>query len=125
MSQVFPDIGDPASARLDFHRVVQIENRIDFSIYSDAQKTGLKRIKQTTDYGNVEKMVAHRQKKRFTDAISGGKKGYAILFLPVTVFDEGHAEARRNQLLDLLDHTPAFVADHEVDGLDPCADQGI
>ena len=70
-------------------------------------------------------MVAHREKKGFADVVSGGKKGDAILFLPVTVFDEGHAEARRNQLLDLLDHAPAFVADHEVDGFDPCADQDI
>src|SRR5580765_2483574 len=34
-------------------------------------------------------------------------------------------EALRNQLLDLLDHAPAFVADHKVDACDPCADQGI
>ena len=110
---------------MNFHRVFQIKNRIEFSIDSDAQETGLKRIKQTTDQGTVEKMVAHREKKRFADAFSGGKKRDAILFLPVTVFDEGHAEASRNQLPGLLDHTPAFVADHEVDGFDPCADQGI
>src|SRR4029077_8533128 len=33
--QVFPDIGDPVPNGLNFHRVFQIENRIEFSIYSD------------------------------------------------------------------------------------------
>src|SRR5207249_11462582 len=72
-----------------------------------------------------EKMVAHREKKGFAEVVSGRKKRDAILFLPVAVFDEGRAEAGRSQLLDLLDHAPAFVADHKVDACDPCVDQGI
>ena len=44
-------------------------------------------------------MVAHREKKGFADVASGGKKGDAILFLPVTVFDEGRAEIGRKGLL--------------------------
>jgi hypothetical protein len=64
-------------------------------------------------------MVAHREKKGFADVASGRKKRDAILFLPVAVFDEGRAEAGRNQLLDLLDHAPAFVADHKVDVVIP------
>ena len=123
--QVFPDIGDPISAGLDFHRVFQIENGIEFSIYSDVEETRLRRIKQTIDHSIVEKMVAHREKKGFADVASGGKQRNAILFLPVTVFDEGSAEVGRKELLDLLDHAPAFIADHEVDRFDPRADQGI
>ena len=117
--QVFPDIGDPISAGLDFHRVFQIENGIEFSIYSDVEETRFRRIKQMIDHGIVEKMVAHREKKGFADVASGGKERDAILFLPVAVFDEGRAEAGRNQLLDLLDHAPAFVADHKVDAVIP------
>ena len=79
------------------------------------RKSGIERIEQTIDDGSVEKMVAHREKKGFADVASGGKQRDAILFLPVAVFDEGRAEAGRNELLDLLDHAPAFIADHEVD----------
>ena len=125
MPQVFPDIGDPISAGLDFHRVFQIENGIEFSIYSDVEETRIRRIKQTIEHSIVEKMVAHREKKGFADVASGGKQRNAILFLPVTVFDEGRAEVGRKELLDLLDHAPAFIADHEVDRFDPRADQGI
>src|SRR5438034_7066005 len=63
-------------------------------------------------------MVAHRQKKGLADVPSGGKKRDAILFLPVAVFDEGHAEAGRNQPVGLRDHAPAFVADHESGRID-------
>jgi hypothetical protein len=69
-------------------------------------------------------MVAHREKKGFAEVASGRKKRDAILFLPVEVFDKGRAETERNQLLDLLDHAPAFVADHEVDRSDPGVKQG-
>jgi hypothetical protein len=110
---------------LDLHRVFQIEDGIEFLVYPDVKEIGIKRIEQTIDDGTVKKMVAHREKKGFADAVSGGKKRDAILFLPVAVFDEGGADARRNQLLDLLDHAPAFVADHKVDGSDPRTDQGI
>src|SRR5207244_8081587 len=65
------------------------------------KEIGIERGEQTIDDGIVEKMVAHRQKKRFADTVSGGKKRYAILFLPVTVFDEGRAKASRNQLLKI------------------------
>ena len=123
--QVFPDIGDPVSARSNFHRVFQIEDGIEFLVYPDVKEIGIERIEQTIDDGSVEKMVAHREKKGFAEVASSRKKRDAILFLPVAVFDEGRAEAGRNQLLDLLDHAPAFVADHKVDVCDPCADQGI
>ena len=70
-------------------------------------------------------MVAHCEKKRFADVASGGKQRDAILFLPVTVFDEGSAKVGRKELVDLLYHARAFIADHEVDRFDPRADQGI
>src|SRR5215468_4103231 len=73
----------------------------------------------------VEKMVAHRQEKRRRDAISCCENGNAILFLPIAIFDEKRVEAARKQLLELLDDALAFVADHEVDGFDPRADQSI
>src|SRR6476646_2577888 len=72
MPEVFPDIGDLISGGLDFHRVFQIENGIEFSIYSDVEKTRLRSIKQTIDHGNVEKMVAHREKKGFADVTCSG-----------------------------------------------------
>ena len=87
---------------MDFHRVFQIEDGIEFLIYPDVEEIGIERIEQTIDDGIVEKMVAHREKKGFADVASGRKKRDAILFLPVAVFDEGGAEAGRNQLLDLL-----------------------
>ena len=108
--------------RLDFHRVFQIENGIEFSINSDVEETRLRRIKQMIDHGAVEKMVAHREKKGCADVTSGASKRDAILFLPVTVFDEEHAIGRKESTaLTCCDHALAFVADHEVDGFDPCA----
>ena len=77
------------------------------------------------DNSTVEKMVAHCEKKGFADVARSRKQWNAILFLPVTVFDEGRAEVGRKELLDLLDHAAAFITDHEVDLFDPRADQGI
>src|SRR5207248_5806773 len=110
---------------LDLYLVFQVEDGIALSMYRMDEEPRIRRIKQTIDNGTVEKMVAHREKKRFADVASGRKQRNAILFLPVTVFDEGHAEASRNQLLDLVDHARAFVADHEVDSFDPREDQRI
>ena len=98
---------------------------MEFSIHSDVEETRLRRIKQTIDHGTVEKMVAHCEKKGFADAASGGKKRDAILFSPVTVFDEGCAETGGNELFDLCDHPLAFIANHEVDRSDPAVKQGV
>src|SRR5438552_19217363 len=125
IAQFFPDVGDSVSPCSDFHRVFQIEDGIEFLVYPDVKEIGIERSEQTIDDGIVEKMVAHREKKGFVETVSGGKKRDAILFLPVAVFDEGGAEAGRNQLLDLCDHALAFVAERKVDACDPCADQGI
>src|SRR4029450_2470035 len=100
IAQFFPDVSDSISPCSDFHRVFQIEDGIEFLVYPDVKEIGIERIEQPIDDGSFEKMVAHREKK-------------------------GFAEGGRNQLLDLLDHAPAFVADHKVDACDPCADQGI
>src|ERR1044072_1787622 len=123
-AKVFPDVEDFVFAGLDLHRIFQIENRIEFPVHCDVEVIGIKRIRQTTAHGTVKKMVAHREKKGLADAVSGSKKRDAIPFLPVTVFDEGDAEASRNQLLALLDHTLASVTNHEVDRSDPAVKQG-
>ena len=63
-------------------------------------------------------MIAHGEDKGCTDVPGGSKKRDAIVFLPILIFDEGRADAGRNQLLDLRGHTLAFIAHHEIDGFD-------
>src|SRR5205814_10393863 len=70
-------------------------------------------------------MVAHREEKRSANVASRREHRNAILFLPIGIFDETRIETGRNQLLDLCNDALAFIADHEVDGFDPCAGQGI
>src|SRR4029077_11163062 len=111
IAQVFPDVSDSISPCSDFHCVFQIEDGIEFLVYRDVKEIGIERIEQTIDDGGVEKMVAHREKKGCADLTCGRKQRNAVLFLPVTVFDEGRAEAGRKELLDLLDHALAFIAD--------------
>src|SRR6185312_6632859 len=45
--QIFADSGHLVPTRLNFHRVVQIDNRIELAIYGKVEQTGLKVIKQT------------------------------------------------------------------------------
>jgi len=70
----------------------------------------------------VENVIAHCQEKWSLDVIGRRQQGNAILFSPMAVFDEGGADAGRNQLLDFRDHPLHFIADDEVDCLDPGAD---
>src|SRR5207247_9946633 len=86
--QVFPDIGNPVSARLNFHRVFQIKDGIEFPVYRDVKEIGIKRIEQMIDYPIVENVIAHREKKRLRDAIGRCEQRNAILFLPIAILNE-------------------------------------
>ena len=57
LAQVFPDCGNPAFTRLNFHCVFQIEDRIEFSIYRHVKQCGVKIMKQTIEDRIIKKMV--------------------------------------------------------------------
>src|SRR5262245_9452429 len=96
-----------------------------FPVYCDVKEIGIERIEQMIDDRIVEKMIAHREKKRFDDMISRRQQRSAVLFLPIEIFNEARTKAGRNQRFYLGDHALTFIANYEVESFDPRVGQCI
>src|SRR6266480_3361685 len=86
--KIFANASHLVSARLNLHRVIQIDNQMELAIYGDVKQTRVKVIKQAIDDRVIENMVAHREEKWCADVTCCCEKRDAILFLPFAIQDE-------------------------------------